>query len=61
MSESYKQRQVVYESRTHDRDIHAVARDIYEEIKNGRLGELDSRTFKQSKNQNSRVEKALLI
>ena len=61
MSESYKQRQIVFAARSHDREIHVVAKDIYKEIQEGTLGELDVTTFKQSKNQNSKVEKAYQI
>ena len=61
MSESYKQRQIVFAARTHDREIHVVAKDIYKEIQEGTLGELDCKTFKQSKKQNSKVEKAFQI
>ena len=61
MSESYKQRQIVFAARSHDREIHLVAKDIYKEIQEGTLGELDVTTFKQSKNQNSKVEKAYQI
>lgn len=57
MSVSYKQRQVVFQRRARDRECHAVAKDIYEAIKEGKLGELDEKAFKQKKQQMSKVEK----
>ena len=57
MSETYRQRQIIFQKRARDRKCHAVARDLYEKIKVDGLHPRDEKTFKQQKKQMSRVEK----
>ena len=57
MSKTYRQRQIIFQKRARDRKCHTVARDLYEKIKVDGLDPRDEKTFKQQKNQMSRVEK----
>ena len=57
MSISYQQRQIRKEERTQDREVLKVAKELYKLIKDGKLKEPTLKTFKQKKNQVSRVER----